>query len=40
MHGERAVVEPDREPTAAEFQRRLGDRYRRPLVEPLARQAA
>jgi DDE superfamily endonuclease len=40
MHGERAVVEPDRKLTAAELQRRLCDHYRRPLVEPLAQQAA
>ena len=40
MHGKRAVVEPDRELTAAELQRRLCDHYRCPLVQPLEQQLA
>ena len=38
VHGKRAVVEPDRELTAAELQQRLCAHYRCPSLPPLTQQ--
>jgi hypothetical protein len=37
-HGERAVAEPERKPTAAELTQRPCDHYRCPILPPLAQQ--
>jgi hypothetical protein len=40
VHGQRAVVEPERKLTAVELKQRLGAHYRCPLLPPLAQEVA